>query len=294
MKTVKLVESVGERRVSSVEGMPDERERHDTAAVLPLPQGEGRGEGEGIVRRPVASNTHTLRATLATRPSTLTTRLAFTLIELLVVIAIMAVLAALIIPITGAVNRHKLRSRTRAELRSIETAIEDYKTKRGYYPPDNPNSPLPLNQLYYELSGTVYSNGFYTTLDGNATVNAATQLPGAFGKSQVNGFMNTTKGGGDEGMAAQKYLRELKPAQVATMISGIKILVGSVGWEPNWPWQPLPTTPPNGAQKPGVNPFHYISTNPTNNPNKFDLWIDILVQGKTNRVCNWSDDVLVL
>jgi prepilin-type N-terminal cleavage/methylation domain-containing protein len=231
---------------------------------------------------------------VSTQPSTLPTRLAFTLIELLVVIAIMAVLAALIIPITGAVNRHKLRSRTRAELRSIETAIEDYKTKRGYYPPDNPNSPLPLNQLYYELSGTVYSNGVYTTLDGNATVNAATQLPGAFGKSQVNGFMNTTKGGGDEGMAAQKYLRELKPTQVATMISGIKILVGSVGWEPNWPWQPLPTTPPNGAQKPGVNPFHYISTNPTNNPNKFDLWIDILVQGKTNRVCNWSDDVLVL
>ena len=30
-------------------------------------------------------------------------------------------------------------------------------------------------------------------------------------------------------MAAQKYLRELKPGQVATMISGIKILVGSVG-----------------------------------------------------------------
>ena len=130
------------------------------ASGLPLPKGEGRGEGKECSPT-VASNTHTPRATLVTRhstlitrPSTLATRLAFTLIELLVVIAIMAVLAALIIPITGAVNRHKLRSRTRAELRSIETAIEDYKTKRGYYPPDNPNSPLPLNQLYYELSGT--------------------------------------------------------------------------------------------------------------------------------------------
>src|SRR5215471_8225365 len=81
-------------------------------------------------------------------------RSAFTLIELLVVIAIMAILAALIIPITGAVTRAKLRSRTRAELRSIETAIEDYKTKKGFYPPDNPNNNSYLNQLYYELSGT--------------------------------------------------------------------------------------------------------------------------------------------
>jgi prepilin-type N-terminal cleavage/methylation domain-containing protein len=230
-----------------------------------------------------------------TRHSTLTTRLAFTLIELLVVIAIMAVLAALIIPITGAVTRHKLRNRTRAELKSIESAIEDYKTKRGYYPPDNPNSALFLNQLYYELSGTSVSNGVYTTLDGNASVTAVQLQPGgAFGlKSQVNGIMNTTKGGGDEGMAAQKYLRDLKPAQVATMVSGIKILVGSVGWEPN-PWQPIPPGPPIGAEKPGVNPFRYVSTNPTYNPKSFDLWIDILVQGRTNRVCNWSEDVIVL
>jgi prepilin-type N-terminal cleavage/methylation domain-containing protein len=230
--------------------------------------------------------------------STLSARLAFTLIELLVVIGIMAILAALIIPITGAVTRHKLRSRTRSELRSIETAIEDYKSKKGYYPPDNPNSPLYLNQLYYELSGTSFSNDVYTTLDGSATVTVAQLAPGfggGFGpRSQINGIMNTTKGGGDEGMAAQKYLRDLKPAQVATTVKGIKILVGSVGWEPNWPWQPLPAGPPYGPTKPGMNPFCYVSTNPTNNPKSFDLWIDILVQGKTNRVCNWSEDVIVL
>src|SRR5215468_7634745 len=102
------------------------------------------------------SNRVERRSSLATRHSSLVTRLAFTLIELLVVIAIMSVLAALIIPVTSAVNRHKLRSRTRAEMRSIETAIEDYKTKKGYYPPDNPNSGIFLNQLYYELSGTSF------------------------------------------------------------------------------------------------------------------------------------------
>jgi prepilin-type N-terminal cleavage/methylation domain-containing protein len=232
-----------------------------------------------------------------TRHSSPATRRAFTLIELLVVIAIMAVLAALIIPITGAVTRHKLRSRTRAELRSIETAIEDYKTKKGFYPPDNPQNQYFINQLYYELSGTVLSNGFYTTLDGNASVDSQ-NLPGgraAFGvRAPVTGFLNTTKGAGDEGMAAQKYIRDLKPAQVATLQSGIKILVGSVGWEQNWAWQPIATVQNGGpALKAGLTPICYVSTNPTNNPKSFDLWIDIIVQGKTNRVCNWSDDVIV-
>src|SRR5437016_13796989 len=63
---------------------------------------------------------------------------AFTLIELLVVIAVIAILAALIIPITAAVNRAKVLSRSRGELANIETAIEDYKATRGFYPPDTP------------------------------------------------------------------------------------------------------------------------------------------------------------
>jgi hypothetical protein len=33
-----------------------------------------------------------------------------------------------------------------------------------------------------------------------------------------------------------------------------------------------------------------VSTNPTNNPGSFDLWIDVLYGGKTNRISNWSKD----
>src|SRR6516164_3226495 len=44
----------------------------------------------------------------------------FTLIELLIVIAIIAILAAMIIPITGAVKKAKLRGRTEKELTQVE------------------------------------------------------------------------------------------------------------------------------------------------------------------------------
>src|SRR6185369_12714744 len=65
----------------------------------------------------------------------------FTLIELLIVIAIIAIPAAMVIPISGAVNRNKIRAKARVELEQVATAIELYKSKLGHYPPDNPGNP---------------------------------------------------------------------------------------------------------------------------------------------------------
>jgi hypothetical protein len=112
-------------------------------------------------------------------------------------------------------------------LRSIETAIVDYKTKKGYYPPDNPNNAFYLNQLYYELAGTVYSNGVYVTLDGNAVLDPTQINTPVYGKG-FQAIVNTTKGGGDEGMAAQKFLKDTHVALGETAL-GVKFLVGSVG-----------------------------------------------------------------
>jgi len=42
------------------------------------------------------------------------------------------------------------------------------------------------------------------------------------------------------------------------------------------------------------NPWHYVSTNPTNNQGSFDLWMDVLWSGKTNRISNWSPDSQVV
>src|SRR5689334_19390274 len=105
-------------------------------------------------------------------------RLAFTLIELLVVIAIIAILAAMIIPITGAVKRMKLRTRTQTQLKAVETAILQYKTKHGFYPPDNPGAPG-INQLFYELSGTTNNGSIFTTLDRSASIDS-TMISQAF------------------------------------------------------------------------------------------------------------------
>src|SRR4051812_16686378 len=60
----------------------------------------------------------------------------FTLIELLIVIAIMAILAAMVIPISGAVNRNKIKAKARGQLELVATWIDLYKAKLGHYPPD--------------------------------------------------------------------------------------------------------------------------------------------------------------
>ena len=226
---------------------------------------------------------------LVTRHSSLCT--AFTLIEMLIVIAIISILAALIFPVMDAVNKAKIINLTKGELANIETAIESYKAKYGVYPPDSycpsstPANPIYINQLYYELLGTTFTpaNVNYTTLDGSSTLTNATpaNLLPVFG-TNVGGFVNSTKGGGDEGSSAVAFMKGLKPSQNGIVGSGVHILVCSVPWPKDNLYQPT------GIANSGLNPWRYVSSNPTNNANSFDLWVDVMIGHKTNRVSNWS------
>jgi type II secretory pathway pseudopilin PulG len=214
-------------------------------------------------------------------------RFAFTLIELLVIMAIIAILAALIFPATRAVVATRTKHRARAELKEVESSIDIYKAELNFYPPSSTDGSS-ANPLYYELSGTRLNNGVYVTLDGNASLPASDVFI-AFG---VDGFANCSKGTStdDEQPKVKSYtkgaLRQGQFLQAAitnlalhastravvlgTQLQGVSMLAGA------------------------ITPYGYNSATPTNNPNSYDLWLDILVGGAPVRVCNWNSKPIKL
>lgn len=221
---------------------------------------------------------------------------AFTLIELLVVIAIIGILAALIFPAAGAVKRRSIVARTQTELDQVIVAIDLYKEKIGSYPPDNPGLPA-LNQLYYELVGTSQIDAAtYEALDKSVRM-PVNSVSRAFSSvdtnnnvivSRVSGFNNCARAGGDEGVSARNFMKGLKPGQyVAGANNGaaVRLLTCSVQWPKNLPPVVSTFTPDDRSVNP--NPWRYNSSNPINSPGTYDLWVDVMIGGKTNRISNW-------
>jgi hypothetical protein len=158
----------------------------------------------------------------------------------------------------------------------VEQAIATYKIDKGFYPPDNkegnkPVLPVP-NALYYELGGAVYdknSDLFTPLLGGNPVLSA--DLNTTF---HTRGINNAGIDDGGEGPRAKAYITDLKPNQHGKTVSGLEV---------------IGTTVDGPLMYNTINPFRYVSTNPTNNPSSFDLWVDVIVAGRTNRISNWSD-----
>jgi len=205
---------------------------------------------------------------------------------MIVVISIIGLLAAMIFPVTGALKRTRIRARAKTELAQVELAIGAYHAELGHYPPDNtltPRNPV-INQLYYELKGTELkpvAGGTYVTLDGSASLQAG-RVKALFG---ADGIVNCTRGSGDTGQPAGDFLRELKAGQFLALSSAACTVLGTFVDGPGM------LAGSSGAQ---INPWHYISSSPTNNPNSFDLWVNVYVGNKTNRVCNWSREPLIV
>ena len=151
---------------------------------------------------------------------------AFTLVELLVVIAIIGLLAGLIVSLSGhAIEKSRL-SRVQVELKNVETVIQNYKEKKGFYPPDNPASTV-INQLFYELTGTIYVPGanppvtaVFKTVKGSEQI-SATLVASTF---NVGGFVNTTQ----DPVENPVFSFEFSPSQYAEVSSSpneIELLV---------------------------------------------------------------------
>lgn len=224
-------------------------------------------------------------------------RPAFTLVELLIVISIIGVLVAFTIPVMKSVKRLQYIKHTTAEMGLLETAIQRYHDAYGFYPPSNPNynpnnstasSQAMFSPLYFELLGTTNNTGLglYQTLDGSANIgDSTTTISNAFG---VGGFINCSKvGSSEDAPAAKNFLPDLKTKQFGSNITNngitVTLLLGSVGG-PDQNYQPL------GAS--GLNPWRYVSPG-VNNPKSYDLWIQLVINGQTNLICNWSGQVQI-
>jgi prepilin-type N-terminal cleavage/methylation domain-containing protein len=209
---------------------------------------------------------------------------AFTLIELLVVIAVITVLAALLIPAGGIMVQKAQIQRATSERELLTTAIENYKSRYGFFPPSNTNVVNAMtNQLYYELMGTTMtvsgSASNFTTLDNATLINGNTIL-GTYG---VGGFLNCTKSGGgaEDSLPAKQFLSGLKPSEIAS--NGIfSMIVTSANSDAGY--QPVPGVSSLTGRP--ANPWRYRCPG-TNNPSSYDLWVDVYVGGKTDLICNW-------
>jgi len=231
------------------------------------------------------------RREVVIRHSSFDTR-AFTLIELLTVIAIIGVLAAFTFSALGRIKRQQYINNAKAEMEQLETGIDRYKAAYGFYPPDNqlnPGSSPLMNQLYFELLGTTNSNvnspSYQSLDDPSLPPLSQANVQAVFG---VGGFMNCNKpGSGEDAPKAQNFLPGLKPNQtvIFTNLSApnnpIKLIITAVGG-PDITYKPL------GPGATGINPWRYNSSNPTNNPGGYDLWVQLCISGRTNLVCNWN------
>lgn len=192
---------------------------------------------------------------------------AFTLVELLVVIAIIGILAAFIVSGVASASKKAKLNRIKTELKEVETAIEKYKSKMGFYPPDGPNPAVP--PLYYELIGVYQDSATPSTFrsgDDREAITSATVLS-SFG---VEGFANTAATKAE----VRSFLQDLavsKMFQVSTS-PDIELLRPTVGIWTN-----------GGAPR-----WSYNSRNPVHNPKTYDLWVDIVIGGETNRIANWK------
>lgn len=230
---------------------------------------------------------------------------AFTLIELLTVIAIIAVLASLTIGVSAIAARKSKISRTRAEMQRIDLAIRDYKARLGFYPPDNVISPANLtqnpivNQLFYELSGAVLDpkTDKYQANGGSIGQGIArTDYIIAFGNANLSGIYNSSVSAAN----TKNFLKGARASQTARVTLSknyspfssftYTALVVPVAWPASNP----KFTPPLSLYSDdpviqSINPWHYNSTNPTNNPGEFDLWADVVIGDDLVTIGNWKD-----
>lgn len=178
----------------------------------------------------------------------------FSLIELLVVMSIIGILAAMILYLGPAISALKVRKLVQAQMAQVTTVIDSYKEVKGFYPPDNPDLTKPfMNTLYYELTASKDTGVDYQTLCG------------------VQDILNIGDG-------SKNFHKSIKDNQfVVDPSSRVKLLI-------------VKTKSPTGDYA----VWNYrVSKSETDkamhNPHSYDLWVEVLVNGKPTTFGNWKE-----
>ena len=205
-------------------------------------------------------------------PRSRPTTSAFTLIELMVVIAIIAILAGLLVYLLPGVKEKQVRGRVKTELAMLVMAIEGYKAKMGFYPPDSTLSGT--NALFYELTGTVRNQKVSPPLFiDRDNIQLTTNTIGSY--FATSGFLNSIDYQSPDQEQRQNFLPNLKPKayeRIPNTSDDIRLLV-------------VPYKSPGGD----FNPWHYRSSNPQHNPEGFDLWAELQIGNKAIKIGNWKE-----
>ncbi len=207
---------------------------------------------------------------------------AFTLIELLVVIAIIGILASLTFPVIKSARIKQAKAGVQAQLKEIETHILEYYATYNSYPLDNTNSNA-IHPLYYELVGSTFVPGAGPGLGRYDTADGSISETSVRNNLYQDGLRNVTHDPNDPAAPkAKNYFPKLNSDRVRTLSTGVQLLRVIVNDVPG-----NMLTDANGSD---FNPVRYVSTNPTNNQGRFDLWAEFEVGGVRVRVSNWEKD----
>ena len=194
---------------------------------------------------------------------------------MLVVIAVIAIIAGIIIGVLPGAKNKSIRAGVKADMQAVETAINTYKAKYNYFPPDNPTqNGHQRPPLYYELTGTTNSGADpavqYHSLASHEVFPRA-QVQALFG---IDGFMNN--GTAEDESAVVNCFNGKAPRfremPAANGLPAHKLLV---------------TTRYGMDKQPAI--WHYKKAGATNNVGEYDLWVEVDIGGEKVVIGNWDN-----
>jgi hypothetical protein len=167
----------------------------------------------------------------------------------------------------------------RDQRRQLLAAIEAYKNEFGFYPPDNVLSHQPLvvdavnNPLVYELADTVYNptNQMFS-LSGLEPAEAG-YVTNFF---HCDGFKNC---GPSANQTGHFLPHDSLPVRQLHDDPDVFVLGPELLYD-QFPEETLDAI--------HLSPWRYVSSSPTNNPAKFDLWIELETKDQKVTIGNWT------